>query len=121
MTQARRRLGPGPLRELFFLLRGPSPHSARWKGLLVAAVDGTILTALDPGDHGGPWEQENGQATACPPGKRAQEGQPLAGPITKTDVSTLSGEPRSCSASGVPRASAMRWLAALACPSMQWA
>ena len=25
MTQARRRLGPGPLRALFFLLRGPSP------------------------------------------------------------------------------------------------
>jgi hypothetical protein len=24
MTQARRRLGPGPLRELFFLLRGPA-------------------------------------------------------------------------------------------------
>src|SRR4051794_18003129 len=35
LTQARRRLGPGPLRELFFLLRGPSPHAARWKGLLV--------------------------------------------------------------------------------------
>ncbi len=27
MTQARRRLGPGPLRELFFLLRGPSPQA----------------------------------------------------------------------------------------------
>jgi hypothetical protein len=29
MTQARRRLGPGPLRELFALLRGPSPAEAR--------------------------------------------------------------------------------------------
>jgi hypothetical protein len=47
MTQARRRLGPGPLRELFFLLRGPSPHAARWKGLLVCAVDGTIMTVAD--------------------------------------------------------------------------
>jgi len=47
MTQARRRLGPGPLRELFFLLRGPSPHAARWKGLLVCAVDGTLLTVAD--------------------------------------------------------------------------
>jgi hypothetical protein len=47
MTQARRRLGPGPLRELFFLLRGPYPHAARWKGLLVCAVDGTILTVAD--------------------------------------------------------------------------
>jgi hypothetical protein len=47
MTQARRRLGPGPLRELFFLLAGPSPHAARWKGLLVCAVDGTLLTVAD--------------------------------------------------------------------------
>ena len=47
MTQARRRLGPGPLRELFFLLRGPAPASARWRGLLVAAVDGTIMTVAD--------------------------------------------------------------------------
>jgi hypothetical protein len=47
MTQARRRLGPGPLRELFFLLRGPSPDAARWKGLLVVAVDGTIMTVAD--------------------------------------------------------------------------
>ena len=47
ITQARRRLGPGPLRELFFLLRGPSPQAARWKGLLVCAVDGTIMTVAD--------------------------------------------------------------------------
>jgi hypothetical protein len=47
MTQARRRLGPGPLRELFFLLRGPSPAEVRWKGLLVVAVDGTIMTVAD--------------------------------------------------------------------------
>jgi hypothetical protein len=47
MTQARRRLGPGPLRELFFLLRGPSPHAARWRGLLVCAIDGTIMTVAD--------------------------------------------------------------------------
>jgi hypothetical protein len=47
MTQARRRLGPGPLRELFSLLRGPSPQAARWKGLLVCAVDGTIMAVAD--------------------------------------------------------------------------
>jgi len=47
MTQARRRLGPGPLRELFALLRGPSPGAARWRGLLVAAIDGTIMTVAD--------------------------------------------------------------------------
>ncbi len=47
MTQARRRLGPGPLRELFSLLRGPAPGGARWRGLLVCAVDGTIMTVAD--------------------------------------------------------------------------
>jgi hypothetical protein len=47
MTQARRRLGPGPLRELFGLLRGPSPGGARWRGLLVVAIDGTIMTVAD--------------------------------------------------------------------------
>jgi hypothetical protein len=44
MTQARRRLGPGPLRALFVLLRGPSPAGARWRGLLVCAIDGTIMS-----------------------------------------------------------------------------
>ncbi len=47
MTQARRRLGPGPLRELFALLRGPAPGEARWRGLLVVAIDGTIMTVAD--------------------------------------------------------------------------
>lgn len=47
MTQARRRLGPGPLRELFFLLRGPSPADARWRGLRVCAIDGTIMSVAD--------------------------------------------------------------------------
>jgi len=47
MAQARRRLGPGPLRALFFLLRGPSPADARWRGLLVCAVDGTVMTVAD--------------------------------------------------------------------------
>ena len=46
-TQARRRLGPGPLRELFFLLRGPSPADARWRGLRVCAIDGTIMSVAD--------------------------------------------------------------------------
>ena len=47
MTQARRRLGSGPLRELFFLLRGPSPADVRWRGLLVVAIDGTVMTVAD--------------------------------------------------------------------------
>jgi hypothetical protein len=47
MTQARRRLGPAPLRELFFLLRGPSAGGARWRGLLAVAIDGTVMTVAD--------------------------------------------------------------------------
>jgi hypothetical protein len=47
LAQARRRLGPGPLRELFSLVRGPAPSSARWRGLLVVAVDGTVMSVAD--------------------------------------------------------------------------
>ncbi|MCP2248634.1 Transposase DDE domain-containing protein [Lentzea aerocolonigenes] len=47
LHQARRRLGPAPLKWLFDLLRGPSPTPVRWRGLLVCAVDGTMLTVAD--------------------------------------------------------------------------
>jgi hypothetical protein len=63
MTQARRRLGPGPLRELFFLLRGPAPGEARWKGLLVCAVDGTILTAADSPANLAAYSKQRGGPT----------------------------------------------------------
>jgi hypothetical protein len=68
LAQARRRVGPEPLRFLFDLLRGPAavPASggARWHGLLVCAVDGTVLSVPDTpanlgrfrkpgGNHGG--------------------------------------------------------------------
>jgi Insertion element 4 transposase N-terminal/Transposase DDE domain len=50
LTKARRRLGPAPLRALFDLLRGPAATTAgpvRWRGLLVCAVDGTIISVAD--------------------------------------------------------------------------
>jgi Insertion element 4 transposase N-terminal/Transposase DDE domain len=50
LTQARRRLGPAPLRALFELLRGPAATLAgpvRWRGLLVCAIDGTIMSVPD--------------------------------------------------------------------------
>jgi hypothetical protein len=50
LSQARRRLGPAPLRALFDLLRGPAATTAgpvRWKGLLVCAIDGTIMSVPD--------------------------------------------------------------------------
>lgn len=69
LAQARRRVGPAPLRWLFDLLRGPvgaDPHrpGVWWKNHLVCAIDGTILTVADTasiqtrytrqrGNHGG--------------------------------------------------------------------
>jgi hypothetical protein len=63
MTQARRRLGPGPLRELFALLRGPSPASVRWRGLLVVAIDGTIMTVADSEANLAVYSKQRGGAT----------------------------------------------------------
>ena len=69
LAQARRRIGPAPLRWLFDLLRGPvgaDPHrrGVWWKNHLVCAIDGTILTVAETasvqtrytrqrGNHGG--------------------------------------------------------------------
>jgi len=68
LAQARRRVGVAPLRWLFELLRGPSaaPHGRGvwWRGLLVCAIDGTIMSVPDApanlarftkqaGNHGG--------------------------------------------------------------------
>jgi hypothetical protein len=70
MTQARRRLGPGPLRELFFLLRGPSPGGARWRGLLAVAVDGTIMTVADSEANLAVYSKQRG-------GKNGASGYPM--------------------------------------------
>jgi hypothetical protein len=68
LLQARRRVGVNPLRALFDLLRGPAAGIATtgvyWYGLLVCAIDGTIMTCPDSaanlavyrkqgGNHGG--------------------------------------------------------------------
>ena len=63
ITQARRRLGPGPLRELFALLRGPSPGGARWRGLLVVAIDGTVMTVADSEANLAVYSKQRGGAT----------------------------------------------------------
>jgi hypothetical protein len=47
LAQARRRVGVGPLRFLFELLRGPAPGGLRWRGLLVCALDGTTMAVPD--------------------------------------------------------------------------
>lgn len=70
ITEAMRRVGAGPLRELFDLLKGPaatgSRHRVWFAGRLVVAIDGTQIavadtaanTARSPKPRGGP----NGQA-----------------------------------------------------------
>jgi hypothetical protein len=65
MTQARRRLGPAPLRELFFLLRGPSPGGARWRGLLAVAIDGTIMTVADSEANLAVYSKQRGGANGA--------------------------------------------------------
>jgi hypothetical protein len=63
LAQARRRLGPGPLRELFALLRGPGPADARWRGMLVVAIDGTIMTVADSEANLAVYSKQRGGAT----------------------------------------------------------
>jgi hypothetical protein len=51
LRQARQRLGAAPLKALFELLAGPAPtlarSAARYTGLLVVAIDGTLLAVPD--------------------------------------------------------------------------
>ncbi len=51
LSEARRRVGPAPLRALFDLLRGPAAGLATrgvwWRGRLVTAIDGTIMACPD--------------------------------------------------------------------------
>jgi Insertion element 4 transposase N-terminal/Transposase DDE domain len=70
LTQARRRLGPAPLRELFLLLRGPDPAGARWRGLLVVAIDGTIMTVADSAANLAVYAKQRG-------GRNGDSGYPM--------------------------------------------
>jgi Insertion element 4 transposase N-terminal/Transposase DDE domain len=68
LTQARRRLGAAPLRALFGLLCGPAavpPAAAgvRWRGLLVCAIDGTIMTVADSEANLAVYSKQRGGAT----------------------------------------------------------
>ena len=69
LTQARRRVGPAPLRALFDLLRGPAATLAgpvRWRGLLVCAIDGTTMTSPDsPANLAVFTKQRGGPAAAA--------------------------------------------------------
>jgi hypothetical protein len=66
LTKARRRVGPAPLRALFDLLRGPAATSAgpvRWRGLLVCAIDGTIMSVADSRANLTVFSKQRGGAT----------------------------------------------------------
>jgi hypothetical protein len=73
LTQARRRLGPAPLRALFELLCGPAPTAAtggvRVGGLLVCAIDGTTMSVADTPANGGVYTKQ--------PGHHGGSGYPL--------------------------------------------
>jgi hypothetical protein len=47
LAAARRRIGIKPLRALFDLIKGPAAGAARWRGLLVCAIDGTSMFVPD--------------------------------------------------------------------------
>jgi Insertion element 4 transposase N-terminal/Transposase DDE domain len=70
LTQARRRLGAKPLRWLFDLLRGAAAttlctvaNGTYWRGLLVCAIDGTIMTVADSEANLSVYAKQRGGAT----------------------------------------------------------
>ncbi len=64
LTQARQRLGAAPLKALFDLLRGPAAAGAtgwaRWRGLLVVAIDGTTMAVADTAANLGVFTKQTG-------------------------------------------------------------
>ncbi len=66
LTKARHRVGPQPLRAVFDLLRGPAASLAgpvRWHGLLVCAVDGTMLYVADSAANLARFSKQRGGRT----------------------------------------------------------
>jgi hypothetical protein len=66
LTKARARVGPQPLRALFDLLRGPVASMAgpvRWRGMLVCAIDGTMLFAADSAANLARFSKQRGGRT----------------------------------------------------------
>jgi hypothetical protein len=65
LWQARCRVGTRPLRWLLHLLRGPAPGAARWRGLLVCAVDGTTMAVPDTPANTTRWPKQGGNHGGC--------------------------------------------------------
>lgn len=64
LSQALRRVGVAPLRELFTLLRGPAIGAARWHGLLVCAIDGTSMFVPNSDANAATFGRQTGRVGA---------------------------------------------------------
>ncbi|WP_272955781.1 IS4 family transposase [Mycolicibacterium frederiksbergense] len=64
LSQALRRVGVGPLKELFSLLRGPAVGAARWQGLLVCAIDGTSMFVPNSAANAAAFGRQTGRPDA---------------------------------------------------------
>jgi hypothetical protein len=60
LAKARARVGPAPLRALFGLLAGPAAGAARWRGMLVCAIDGTSMFVPDSPPNLAVYGQQTG-------------------------------------------------------------
>ena len=61
ISQALRRVGPAPLRELFDLVAGPAAGAARWHGLLVCAIDGTSMFTSNTPSNSAEFGRQTGR------------------------------------------------------------
>jgi len=64
LSQALRRVGVAPLRELFTLMRGPAANAARWRGLLVCAIDGTSMFVPNSSANAAMFGRQTGRPDA---------------------------------------------------------
>lgn len=65
LSQAMRRVGPDPLRELFTLMRGPAAGAPRWHGLLVCAIDGTSMFVPNSAANEATFGRQTGRPDAA--------------------------------------------------------
>lgn len=64
LSQALRRIGVAPLRDLFTLLRGPAIGATRWHGLLVCAIDGTSMFVPNSAANAAAFGRQTGRIDA---------------------------------------------------------
>lgn len=65
LSQALRRVGVAPLRELFTLVRGPAAGATRWHGLLVCAIDGTSMFVPNSAANAAAFGRQTGRPDAA--------------------------------------------------------